>query len=639
MTTQENMLARYKILHELGRGATGAVYAARERETGGVVALKRLDLALPGKPGANVADRFLKHVRSARLLRHRNIVAILDAGEVGGTVYVAMEMLEGESLRKILDGGPLPIARAIRIARDIACGLAHAHLAGVVHGGLKPSDIIVSRSGVAKITDFGAGQLGQAALLSGARAGSLSYLSPEQLQGGPVDHRCDIFALGALLYEMLAHRAPFGGGSAKEILENILHARPPLPSELNPHVPRALDGIVLSMLAGQAAARMPGVPILLRELQGLEEGLGLGSGTSAGEDEAPATAPTAEPEPTPQAPAPDRFRNRGIRNARSAPDGQTRDASGSRSFASSSPGEAREPGDRATDGEAFDYQKAIALMERESRLERPPGPRPSISGALGVVLALIGIGFAGFAYYSAGFSDRGIVASARDRALEWLADRSRHARADRAETARAAPAPSTQEAPAATQIMSRAIAPAPVADATQKPATVPAAKAAAAPIAKATPQPATAPGAPDPSPPLAEGDGRSEAESSSVSRPPEQPASARAARALALPQAKQPATEVPQQPRAGTARVILSVSPRGEIYIDGKHHGMTPPITTFDLEPGMHRIEVRSGSSTPYLTYVTLQTGDVRRIRHDFDVSRAVYPPKSASWKSRRAAR
>ena len=600
MMPQENMLARYKILHELGRGATGAVYAARDRETGGVVALKRLDLALPGKPGANVADRFLKHVRSARLLKHRNIVAILDAGEVGGTVYVAMEMLEGESLRKILDGGPLPIARAIRIARDIACGLAHAHLAGVVHGGLKPSDIIVSRSGVAKITDFGAGQLGQAGLLSEAPAGSLGYLSPEQLQGGPVDHRCDIFALGVLLYEMLAHRAPFAGGSAREIMEHIRHAKPPLPSELNPHVPRALDGIVLSMLAGQPAARMPGVPILLRELQSLEEGLGLGSGSSAGEDEAPATAPTAEPEPTPQ--------------------GQTRHASGSRSFASSSPAEAREPGERATDGEAFDHQKAIALMERESRLERSPGPRPSISGALGVVLALIGIGFAGFAYYSAGSSDRGIVASARDRALEWLADRSRHARADRAETARAAPAPATQEAPAATQITSRAIAPAPVADATQKPATTP--------------------GAPDPSPPLAEGDGRSEAESSSVSRPPEQSASAPAARALALPQAKQPATEAPQQQRAGTARVILSVSPRGEIYVDGKHHGTTPPITTFDLEPGMHRIEVRSGSRTPYLTYMTLEMGDVRRIRYDFDASRAVYPPKGGSWqKSNRAAR
>ena len=100
------------------------------------------------------------------------------------------------------------------------------------------------------------------------------------------------------------------------------------------------------------------------------------------------------------------------------------------------------------------------------------------------------------------------------------------------------------------------------------------------------------------------------------------------------------AAKDPQRRPAGTARLILAVSPRGEIYIDGKHHGTTPPLTTFDLEPGMHRIEVRSGSRTPYLTYMTVQAGDVRRVRHDFDTSRAVYPRRSAlSQSSNRAAR
>jgi len=154
----------------------------------------------------------------ARRLKHRNIVA-------------AMEMPDGESLRKVLDAGPLPIARAIRIAHDIATGLAHAHLEGAVHGSLAVSNIIVTRSGVAKITDFGAGQ-----------------------SAGPVDHRDDVFALGALFYEMLTQRAP-GRGS------------PPPPSTLNPLVPRTLDAIVLSMLAPQPADRIPGVPVLLRELQ------------------------------------------------------------------------------------------------------------------------------------------------------------------------------------------------------------------------------------------------------------------------------------------------------------------------------------------------------------------------------------
>lgn len=690
MTTQENMLARYKILHEIGRGAIGAVYAASDRETGKVVALKRLDPALLSKSDASIAERFLKQARSARLLKHRNVVRVYDAAEVGGTVYVAMEMLEGKSLRTILDEGPLAVARAIHIVRDIASGLAHAHLEGVVHGGLKPSDIVVSPSGAAKIADFGIGPLAPA----GAQAGSLGYLSPEQVRGDPVDHRCDIFSLGALFYEMLAHRAPFAGGSPKEITENILRARPPLPSELNPLVPRALDRIVSSMLAGQPAARMPGIPILLRDLQGLEEGLGLGSRVSASVGESPATPLRAEPAPKPQAPAPDLSGIRAVRrNAqRPAPEGATRAASAARSFAAPSRAESLEPGDRMTDREAFDYQKAIALMERESRRERTSGPRRSVFAALAVVLTAIGIGLGGFAYYSAGPSDRGIFVSARDSALEWLAERSRNARADRAETARAAPSPATQEAPATTQMVSRAVAPAPVVDATPGSAPAPAAKPAApkalppepavlakndSPPARAPAQPAkrgigeeppqqpaAAPAAPDASPPHAAGDGQ-EAQLSSVSTaadpaPPEpaaqaplpltkkaaaapapkQPPSARTVPARTLPRAKQPTPEVQQQQRAGTARVILSVSPRGEIYIDGKHHGTTPPITSLELEPGMHRIEVRSGSSTPYLTYVTLQTGDVRHIRYDFDVSRAVYPGKRASWqRSERAAR
>jgi hypothetical protein len=102
----------------------------------------------------------------------------------------------------------------------------------------------------------------------------------------------------------------------------------------------------------------------------------------------------------------------------------------------------------------------------------------------------------------------------------------------------------------------------------------------------------------------------------------------------------QPTAQAPKPPPAATARLMLAVSPRGELYIDGEHHGTTPPLTTFDLEPGLHRIEVRSGSRTPYLTYMMVQAGDVRRIQHDFDTSRAVYPPASASRQnSHRAAR
>src|SRR5512145_358636 len=302
-----NTLGRYEILHELGRGAIGAVYAARDRSTGAVFALKTLDPALLNKPDANFAELFLKDARSAARLSHRNIVKIHDAGEAGGTAYIAMELLEGVSLRKILDDGPLSIARAIRIARDIACGLAYAHEQGVVHRGVKPSNIIVLRSGGVKISDFGIGRLGEAAILSGQRAGALSYMSPEQVRGDPVHDRSDIFSLGAVFYEMLTRRPPFKGDSPNEIMEKILHAEPPLPSDVNPHVPRILDGIALSMLAGHPDDRLSGARILLRDLQRLEEELGLGPGATADTDKPTATLPPAGPEPMLRTPDPIRF--------------------------------------------------------------------------------------------------------------------------------------------------------------------------------------------------------------------------------------------------------------------------------------------------------------------------------------------
>ena len=560
MTPQENMLARHKILHELGRGATGAVYAARDRTTGAVVALKRLDPPLL-KSDASLAGRFLKHARSARHLRHRNIVEIHDAGEAAGTAYVAMEMLEGENLRKILDDGPLPVARAIRIAHEIACGLAHAHLEGVIHGGVKPSDIIVLRSGVVKITDFGIGQLGHAALLAGARAGCLSYMSPEQVRGDPVDHRSDIFSLGALFYEMLTRRRPFEGGSPKEITENILRAKPPPPSELNQHVPRALDGIVLSMLAGQPAARMAGIPVLLGELQRLEEGLGLGSGAGAGTSEPAASVPPAEPGPGPRTPDPDRLRDRApmLRQEPSVADG-------------------------FQDREMFDHHRA--MMAREPWPERSSRARPAILAALALALAVLGFGLAGsMDDWLAGFMDA------------WSGRSERGIAAGRMQEA-----PPTAAAP-------RPAAPAPVAEATKEP--VPASSA-------PDPMPLKPPAA-EPAPSAQTG--------TSIAREPEQPATAGAAPAQDAPRAGKPTAKVAAAQPGGTARLILAVSPRGELYIDGEHHGTTPPVTTFDLEPGMHRIEVRSGSRKPYLTYMTVQAGDVRRVRHDFN-AKPSRPPR-----------
>jgi serine/threonine protein kinase len=525
MTTQQNMLASHRVLHELGRGTTGAVYAAQDRATGAVVALKRLDPSLSASD-ANLAGRFLAQARTARRLSHPNVVRIHDAGTAAGTVYVAMEMLEGENLRSLLDRGPLPVARAIRIAREIASGLAHAHLEGVLHGGLKPSNIIVLRSGAAKITDFG---IAQAAPLG---AGARDYASPEQLRGEPLDHRSDLFSLGVLFYEMLTGRRPAEG-------------EPPPPSELNRHVPRALDAIVLGMLAAQPAARTPGVPVVLQELQRLEEALGL-EPSAAVDTAQPAPSvppPAAAPEPRPQ-PAPRPLH--------------------------------RNP---AADREAFDYQRAIAMMERESRSSASPRPGPPIFAALALLLTVLGLALTYFV-------DLGGVREELSARIE------QRVAANRA-----------QEAPVPPPEVSKPPAVPPMAEATKKPVMEP--KPEPVPLARIETPVVRAPEPPPPPPPP----------------PSAEPAPAKQIRPAVLPTAK-----VAQRQPARMAQLVLLVSPRGELYVNGEHRGTTPPATTFELEPGMHRIEVRNGSRKPYLTYMTVEPGDVRRIRHDFD-AKPIRPP------------
>ena len=646
MKTQQNSLERYQILNELGRGAIGRVYAARDRSTGAVVALKTLEPALFGEPDANVAELFLKDARSAARLRHRNIVKVHDAGEAGGTAYVSMELLEGESLRHMLDERPLSIARAIQIFDDIASALAYAHEEGVVHRGVKPSNIIVLRSGVAKISDFGIGRLGEAALLSGQRGGCLSYMSPEQVRGDPVDHRSDLFSLGAVFYEMLTRRVPFEGNSPKEITQNILHAEPPLPSKVNPLVPFELDRIVFSMLAGHPDDRFANGRILLRDLQRLEEGLGLGPGASAGTGEPTASVPpsgTSVPpraQTQPAAPQPATEREPRLRT----PDP---DRFGERAPMQDAPRFAQHAAEdfqhrsRIPGGEAFDNYDARFMMDREREPERSSGSRVAKFAALAFLLAVLPIGLA-VLYYSPGPSEPRTPASRMQEAPATAAapapaaapcaGAKRPVPINRASTCgrnrdkgMSARAPATAAAP------SRSTAPAPVAEATKEPATAPTAPATSPPRtmgdARAEQEPLALASAPSPLPPkplVAEPSPPAQAESL-LARESKQPAPARTAPAQEMPRV-QPTANISESQPGGTARLIIAVAPQGELYIDGKHYGTTPPVTTLDLEPGMHRIEIRSGSRKPYLTYMTVEAGDQRRIRHDFDAKR-IRPP------------
>ena len=272
-----NTLDRYEILGELGRGAISIVYDARDLLTGDPVALKLIEPSL-WSPPASAAERlrFLTEVMPEWRLRHPNIVRVYDAGEGNGRIYIAMQRLEGRTLRRVLDESPLPdVPCSLRMAAGLASGLAHAHARGVVHRYLKPSNIFVLADDRAKITDFGMAPLRDAALASPNHAASLSYMSPEGIRcDATIDERLDIFSLGVVLYEMLTGERPFCSDSPDEIKRNVLEAEPPLPSEVNADVPPMVDLLVWSMLAKRPFDRASSAEVVARRLRRLGEEVG-----------------------------------------------------------------------------------------------------------------------------------------------------------------------------------------------------------------------------------------------------------------------------------------------------------------------------------------------------------------------------
>jgi hypothetical protein len=274
----------------------------------------------------------------------------------------------------------------------------------------------------------------------------------------------------------------------------------------------------------------------------------------------------------------------------------------------------------------FDYHAAIAIMERESRTQRSSRSRPALFAAFALGFTALGIGVAGYLGVGVtGFMDRVGVAGLVD---DWLGPGKPAITASRLQEA---PAAAAAPAPAA----SRPAAPPPVAEVPQKVAEPPQ-KPVSAPAPDPVPPPP--PTAAQPAPrPVAPQRVAEMAQGPIAAPAPEpvrvQPAAARAAPAQQLASAT-PTAPIKEQQPGGTARLVVAVSPRGEIWIDGKHHGTTPPVTTLDLEPGIRQIEIRSGSRRPYLTYMVVQAGDVRRIRHDFNAKPS--GPKTAKIASPR---
>jgi hypothetical protein len=592
---------RYEILGELGRGATSVVYDARDLITDARIALKLIESPLCASP-ISAADRlrFLAEAMPQWRLSHPNIVRVYDAGHSDGRLYIAMESLDGRTLRQVLDESPLSgVPRSLRIASELASGLAHAHERGVLHRYLKPSNIFVFADGCVKIADFGMASFREAALGSSPNhAACLSYMSPEEIRrDAAIDGRCDIFSLGVVLYEMLAGKRPFNGDSPDEIMRNILESEPPLPSETNADVPHMVDLLVWSMLAKLAVSRASSAGILARRLRRLSEEVDGALAAHAGNEEVYAAAEATDERTSgsttlkldhqdeDSAPRPERF------------------VPASREF-----------------GEEVD--EALAAHERvpaaETLGERASGDGVLMLGDRGapqqaklplptyaLTILILAAAASGFLWQWRESLDSSKSASAipSERLATAITLESSISDEPRLSAAESGPKNAASE-PEPKKAVSkpdpkRAVSePEP-----QKAVSGP------EPKKRASKAPARKP----PRSVVASGNG--------PTRDIEPPAVALApaptpAPAVALAPAPTPApVPVPTE----TATLVFDVLPWGEIYIDGKLRGTTPPVNSVALSPGRHRIEVRNSARPPYVSYTTLEPGDVRPIRHHFE--------------------
>jgi len=270
-------IGRYVIISELGRGAMGVVYKASDPTIGREVALKVLSLnPSPGEGTNSPQEMFMREVRAAGRLAHPSIVTIHDAFEdaENQTSCIVMELVPGVTLEKILDSGqPLTIEQVLYLVRQVVEGLDYAHRNQVIHRDLKPANILVTADGRAKITDFGIAKVlareGMARTVG--MMGTPSYMSPEQVKGGEVDGRTDIFSLGIIIFTMLSGKKPFTGNTAA-VMFKIVYEEPPVPSSLNPGLPPAYDYVVKKCLAKDRNLRYASARELLGDLDDLQHG-------------------------------------------------------------------------------------------------------------------------------------------------------------------------------------------------------------------------------------------------------------------------------------------------------------------------------------------------------------------------------
>jgi eukaryotic-like serine/threonine-protein kinase len=262
---------KYELAEEIGRGGMGVVYRARDVQLERWVALKFLPPELT--PSGEFRERFLVEARAAAALSHPNICVIHEVGEADGRPFIAMEYVEGETLRARIEAGLLGIHDAVAIMIQILAGLAQAHRHGIIHGDIKSGNIMITPEGQAKIMDFGLARRhgSPAPTLAHATLGTAACMSPEQARGEAVDQRTDVWSAGVVLYEMLAGALPFQGTHELAVVHAVVHQEPrPLPRR-SPPVPPMLQAVVSRALNKQQAARYTSATEMLRDLTRYQE--------------------------------------------------------------------------------------------------------------------------------------------------------------------------------------------------------------------------------------------------------------------------------------------------------------------------------------------------------------------------------